>query len=196
MQVTKCTRLRCRHVEAMSVAAVSFAGLDDAQFERALSWLKEMTFCCRTFVAANSPYVDRALRELGAAGFDATPTADGAIADALAQECVGVVFLGAGCCLNSCRAGEMSKALNGGADLVYADSDELDASGRCRPRFKPDFSLDLLFYEDYMSECVGASKGFLSRAPAWDFDDPHSAILRWVALADSVDHVAAISSQH
>ncbi len=48
------------------------------------------------------------------------------------------------------------------AAIVYFDEDRQDASGRCKPFFKPAFSLDLLLDCDYIGPCILVSSKWLN----------------------------------
>jgi GT2 family glycosyltransferase len=83
------------------------------------------------------------------------------------------------------------------ADAVYADEDcELLSGRRCSPRFKPDWSPDLLLSCDYMREPLLIRRGTLDRAGG--LGDPlqgahsvwhHDLCLRVTELAREVGHV-------
>ena len=110
-------------------------------------------------------------------------------------DCTGVVFLGPGSRLHDNALVVMAEALADGAEIVYGDADQLDASGkRCRPSYKPDFSLDLLLYQDYLSECFAVSRDFLDRATPWNFDDPHGTLLDWLPAASRIVHLPMVLS--
>ena len=113
----------------------------------------------------------------------------------LTRDCPGVVFLGAGSRLHDNALDAMAEALADGAEIVYGDADQLDASGRrCRPTYKPDFSLDLFLCHDYLSDCIAVSRDFLDRAPPWNFNDPHETLLRWLPLAPRIVHLPMVLS--
>ena len=114
-------------------------------------------------------------------------------ADALPADSLGVVFLGHACCLHRNSLSAMTRALGAGADMVYGDSDRIDLKGtRQLPHFKPDFSPDLLFHEDYISDCVGISRRIWDGE--WRFDDPYASVLRAVEYASRIEHVPAVLS--
>ncbi|MYA15835.1 MAG: glycosyltransferase [Gammaproteobacteria bacterium] len=109
------------------------------------------------------------------------------------EDCSGVVFLGPGSRLHDNALAAMAEALADGAEIVYGDTDHLDASGRrCRPSYKPDFSLDLFLYQDYLSDCIAVSRDFLDRAPPWNFDDPHGTLLGWLPCAPRIVHLPRV----
>ena len=111
----------------------------------------------------------------------------------VAGDCTGVVFLGPGSRLHDNALAAMAEALADGAEIVYGDTDQLDASGRrCRPSYKPDFSLDLFLYQDYLSDCIAVSRDFLDRAPPWNFDDPHGTLLGWLPCAPRIVHLPRV----
>ncbi len=113
----------------------------------------------------------------------------------LAGNCMGVVFLDTGSRLHEPALPALADALADGADVVYGDADQVDAKGRrCRPFYKPDFSLDLFLYHDYLSDCIAVARDFLDRAPPWDFDDPHGTLLRWLPCAPRIVHVPMVLS--
>jgi glycosyltransferase involved in cell wall biosynthesis len=79
------------------------------------------------------------------------------------------------------------------AQLVYSDEDKLDATGRrCAPYFKPDFSPDLLYSQNYIShlgvyrrELVQAVGGFRA---GYEGSQDYDLVLRCVArIADARD---------
>lgn len=171
------------------VVAVSLRGLDDEQSGSILANLIETARCARVLVDVEPDRHD-SLGELRARGVDA---------DALAGEyrlpddALGVVFPGHACCLHTDSLGAISRALAAGADLVYGDSDQIDMEGnRELPYFKPDYSPDLLFHQDYMSDCVGISRRIWDGT--WRFDDPYASVLRSVEAANRVEHLPAILS--
>ena len=113
----------------------------------------------------------------------------------LDQDCVGAVFVRPGYRLHETALPAMANALAAGAELVYGDSDEIDAKGRrCRPFFKPDFSLDLFLYQDYLTDCIAVSREVLDRVPPWDFDDPHGTLLRWLVSVSRIVHLPQVLS--
>ena len=113
----------------------------------------------------------------------------------LAGDCTGAVFLGPHSRLHDGALPALAAALADGAEVVYGDADQLDATGRrCRPFYKPDFSLDLFLYQDYLSDCIAVSRDFLDRAPPWNFDDPHGTLLRWLPSLSKIEHLPRILS--
>ena len=175
--------------------AVSLRGTDQATARDLVANLGALTRDgARIFVDAAPPRLAQALEQLWEFGAVALPANDGVDSRTLGG-CIGVVILGPSSRLSPLGLDAIGRALEQGADLVYGDADELDARRRRRrPRFKPGFSLDLLFYEDYMSDCLGVSRELLLRAPAWDFNDCHGTLLRWVGSARRVVHVPTILS--
>ena len=76
--------------------------------------------------------------------------------------------------------------------LVYGDEDRIDAAGRrCRPTFKPAFSLDLLLASDYLGSLL-APMPLLRLGAARRLADHHSLGLRLVEAADEVRHVPTV----
>jgi GT2 family glycosyltransferase len=79
------------------------------------------------------------------------------------------------------------------AQLVYSDEDKLDATGRrCAPYFKPDFSPDLLYSQNYISH-LGVYRRTLVQAvggfrPGYEGSQDYDLVLRCVArIADTRD---------
>ena len=171
------------------VVAVSFRGLDDEQFGSIFANLIETTPCARVFVDVDPERHD-SLGELRAHGVDAHPMAGEC---RLPADALGVVLPGRACCLHPNSLAAITRALDAGADLVYGDSDQIDAEGnRQLPYFKPDYSPDLLFHQDYMSDCVGISCRIWDGT--WRFDNPYASVLRSVEAASCVEHLPAILS--
>ena len=113
----------------------------------------------------------------------------------LAGDCTGVVFLGPRSRLRDDALPVLAAALADGAEVVYGDADQIDAKGRrCRPFYKPDFSLDLFLYQDYLSDCIAVSRDVLDRAPPWNFDDPQGTLLRWLPCVSRIVHLPQILS--
>ena len=111
------------------------------------------------------------------------------------DDCGGAVFVRPRYRLHDAALPAMANALAEGAELVYGDADEIDSKGRrCRPFFKPDFSLDLFLYQDYLSDCIAVSRAVLDRVPPWDFDDPHGTLLRWLPSVSRIVHLPQILS--
>ena len=174
------------------VLAVSLCGLDDDQFRFVLANVVENARCARVLVDVGPPRRD-ALGELRARGVKAYSLATGTGADLLPADALGIVFLGRACCLHPKSLSAMTRALEAGADVVYGDSDRIDMKGtRELPHFKPDFSPDLLFHEDYISDCVGISRRIWDGE--WCFDDPYASVLRTVEAASRIEHVPAVLS--
>ena len=113
----------------------------------------------------------------------------------LDEDCTGVVFLAPGAELHDDALPALTSALANGAEIVYGDSDQIDAKGRrCRPFFKPDFSLDLFLHQDYLSDCLAAARDVLDRVAPWNFDDPHGTLLRWLPSLSRIDHLPRVLS--
>ena len=172
------------------VLAVSFRGLDEDQCGFLVENLIEAARCARVVVDGGSDW----LGELRAHGVEAHQVpAAGDDADVLPADSLGVVVLGCACCLHRDTLGAMTRTLKAGADLVYGDSDRIDTKGsRQLPYFKPDYSPDLLFHEDYISDCVGISRRIWDGK--WRFDDPYASVLRAADAASRIEHVPAILS--
>ena len=92
---------------------------------------------------------------------------------------------------------EVVKALQArpSAQLVYSDEDKLDPKGRrCAPYFKPDFSPDLLYSQNYISH-LGVYRRALVQAvggfrPGYEGSQDYDLVLRCVArIADARDIV-------
>ena len=172
------------------VLAVSFRGLDEEQCGFLVENLTETARCARVIVDVGSDL----LGELGARGVEARQMpAAGPGSELLPADSLGVVVLGHACCLHRDTLGAMTRALKAGADMAYGDSDRIDMKGRRRlPYFKPDYSPDLLFHEDYISDCVGISRRIWNGK--WRFDDPYTSVLRTVQAATRIEHVPAVLS--
>ena len=113
----------------------------------------------------------------------------------LEDDRAGVVFVRPRYRLHDAALPAMANALANGAELVYGDADEIDSNGRrCRPFFKPDFSLDLFLYQDYLSDCIAVSQEVLERVPPWNFDDPHGTLLRWLPSVSRIVHLPHVLS--
>ena len=172
------------------VLAVSFRGLDADQCGFLVENLTETARRARVMVDA-APDL---LVELRARGVEAgqMPTA-GSGSAMLPVEALGVVVLGRACCLHRDTLGAMTRALAAGADMVYGDSDRIDPNGRRQhPYFKPDYSPDLLFHQDYVSDCVGVSRRIWDGK--WRFDDPYASVLRAVQAVTRIEHVPRVLS--
>ena len=174
------------------VLAVSFRGLDDNRRGFQLSRLIRTARSARMLVDVE-PHRAGVLDRLRARGLDVRPMISGTGADALPADACGIVFLGRACCLNDNTLSAMTRAFEAGADVVYGDSDRIDMKGRRQlPYFKPDFSTDLLFHQDYISECVGVSRRVWDGG--WCFDDPYASVLRVVEGAKRVEHLPQVLS--
>ena len=181
------------------VVVASFGELGDAAFDLKLSRLAECAAAGMVFLDAQSPRTESALATLAEAGVAALPThgdfrPNHPSATPLPADCVGLVFIGRASCPNPRNLGALSQAIERGADLVYGDADEIDARSRRRPRFKPDFSLDLFLHDDFVSDCVAVSRALLDKVDPWIFDDPHGTLLGWVSRASRVEHLPIIAS--
>ena len=172
------------------VLAVSFRGLDEEQRGFLVENLTETARCARVFIDVGSDL----LGELGARGVEARRMpAAGPGSELLPADCLGVVVLGRACCLHRDTLRAMTRALKAGADMVYGDSDRIDMRRRRRlPYFKPDYSPDLLFHQDYISDCVAISRRIWDGK--WRFDDPYASVLRTVHAATRIEHVPAVLS--
>jgi GT2 family glycosyltransferase len=88
--------------------------------------------------------------------------------------------------------------------LAYADDDQLDEAGnRAVPRFKPDWSLELLRSVDYIGSCFAFSGELLYRATfagvSWGAEGTYGLLLRLVdALerGETVRHIPALLCHH
>ena len=172
--------------------AMSFDGLVEAEFEL----LVERVAACApelVFVEEGGKRAEAACTALRRAGVT-TATTSGAFDESmLGPGCAGLILFNRNGCPNPTHLDALSAALRQGADLVYGDSDEIDARGRRRrPWFKPDFSTDLLLYQDFLSGCLGVSPGFLEEPRRWDFADPHTSLLRWLPTVTHVEHLPLI----
>ena len=173
--------------------AVTFAGLDRTRFDTFLSVLADLGGCA-AFVDASAPCADDGIAALRRAGWPAAATTGDLDTRSLPDHCKGVVFLRAGHCPNPTCVPKIARAIEAGAELVYGDADERGPAGRRNPRFKPDFSKDLLLYRDYISDCVGVSKDALARLPGWDFNDPHASVLVWTDQLRHIRHLPHVLS--
>ena len=172
---------------------VTFAGLDGGEIDILVGALAALRDCL-IFVDAKSPRLEEGLTVFRHHGLEAASTTGAIDAGGLPTGCSGVVFLRAGGCPNPQCVGEIETSFRAGAELVYGDADEFGSKGRRKPRFKPDFSIDLLLYQDFMSDCVAVRRDMLDRIPAWDFQDSYGTVLRWVALCGRITHVPAVLS--
>ena len=173
------------------ILVVSVVGLDDRDFRLTVANICANVRGGTVVVDAETPRRQESLDALLGNGVRALPMA--AMADLAIGEARGFVFLGRGSCLHRNSLSAITRALRDGADLVYGDADHLDARGvRRRPYFKPDFSPDLLFHEDYLSDCIGVAR----RIPRvlWRFDDPHGSVLRMAEVAERIDHLPVVLS--
>ncbi len=92
-----------------------------------------------------------------------------------------------------CVPGEMPYPVAEQAVLYYGDEDRIDRLGeRRRPFLKPDFSLDLLMYADYLSSCMTMTRSLARRLPRDQVADYHSLSLMLVEAAERVEWVDAI----
>ncbi len=172
--------------------AVSLCGLDDDERGFAVANLTETARNTRVFVE-DEPSFPGSLGDLRARGVDAHPMATSTGEDMLPPDALGIVFLGRACCLHPHSLGAITRALETGADVVYGDSDRIDTRGvRRLPSFKPDFSPDLLFHEDYVSDCVGMTRRTWNGQ--WCFQDPYASVLRVVQGASRIEHLPLVLS--
>ena len=163
--------------------AVSLCGLDDDERSFAIANLTETARSTTVFVEVEPAFAD-SLADLRARGVYAHPMATLTGEDALPPDALGIVFLGRACCLHAQSLGAITRALETGADVVYGDSDRIDTRGvRRLPSFKPDFSPDLLFHQDYLSDCVGMTRRTWSGQ--WCFQNPYGSVLRAVQGASA-----------
>ncbi len=169
---------------------VSFRGLGEHQCRFLVENLAETARCASVIVDGGTDWFgELRAREVEACQMPAT----GPGSEVLPPDSLGVVVLGRGCCLHRDTLGTMTRALMAGADMVYGDSDRIDTKGRRGlPYFKPDFSPDLLFHQDYISDCVGISRRIWDGK--WRFDDPYASVLRTVQAATRIEHVPAVLS--
>ena len=171
------------------VLAVSLVGLGERRLRLTVDNIAASARDSTVIVDAEAPRLQRTLDALGRKGIRALPAST--MADAPIMDAAGIVFLGRGSWLHRNSLGAITRALDDGADVVYGDADRLDAKGgRRRPYFKPDFSRDLLFHEDYLSDCVGISRRIWDGK--WRFDEPHGSVLRMAEAADRIDHLPVI----
>lgn len=184
------TESECEKHSVQVVLAVSFRGLDEDQCGFLVENLTDAARCARVVVDAGSDL----LGDLRARGVEAHQMpATGPGSELLLADSLGVVVLGRACCLHRDTLGAMTRALKEGADVVYGDSDRIDTKGtRQLPYFKPDYSPDLLFHEDYISDCVGISRRTWDGK--WRFHDSYASVLRAVDAASRIEHVPAILS--
>ena len=172
--------------------AVPFAGLDDGQREFVVANLSESARSAKVFVEAADSSSD-SLGDLRARGVDAHPWATLTGAEALPSDALGIVFLGRARCLHPSSLGAITRAFEMGADIVYGDSDRIDTRGvRRLPSFRPDFSPDLLFHQDYVTDCVGMTRRIWDGQ--WSFEDPYDSVLRTVEVASRIEHLPAVLS--
>ena len=177
------------------VLAASFADPHHRQFDLLLARIAACAGNGLVFVDAHAPGAEAVVAALARKGISAIPTQGDFSLAALPDDCPGLVILRPYSCPNPRSLGALASALEQGADLVYGDADEIDARGRRRrPRFKPGFSLDLFFHDDFLSDCFAISRHLLERVDSWNFDDPHGTLLRWLPHAGRVAHLPLILS--
>ncbi len=173
--------------------AASLTGLDDGQREFVVANLADAARGAKLFVEAPDSCPDYSLGDLRARGVDAQPMAAMAGPDVLSPDTLGVVLLGRGRSLHPNGLGAITRALDAGADIVYGDSDRIDIGGvRRLPSFRPDFSPDLLFHENYVTDCVGVTRRIWDGQ--WSFGDPYDSILRMVEVASRIEHLPIVLS--
>lgn len=101
-----------------------------------------------------------------------------------------VAFVAAGDVLVPDALAEIALHAAGGADLLYTDDDEIDGSGRrLRPRFKPDWSPELLLSTPYIDGLVAVRSELLEGI---DADDRHELLLRVAERAQRVVHIPKV----
>ena len=172
--------------------AVSFGELDGNQREFVVANLAETARSAKVFVEVEASCPDP-LGDLRARGIDAHPMAAMTGADVLPPDVLGIVFLGRARCLHPNSLSAITRALETGADVVYGDSDRIDIRGvRRLPSFRPDFSPDLLFHEDYVTDCVGVARHIWTGR--WRFEDPYDSVLRMVQAANRIEHLPVVLS--
>ena len=174
------------------VLAVSFRQLGDDRCGFLVANLVRTARHARVLVDVAS-HDSVVLDELRARGVKAAPMATGTRPEVLPTDAVGIVFLGRACCLHRNALSAITRALEAGADVVYGDSDRIDMRGvRQLPYFKPDYSPDLLFHEDYISDCVGVSRRVWDGT--WCFDDAYTSVLCAVGAAGRIEHLPLVLS--
>ena len=173
------------------ILAASLRGLDERGFRLAVANIRASAGTATVVLDAPPPRLRQALDAFRGSGARALPNVD--MADLVIGDAAGIVFLRSGSCPRRDSLGAITRALDDGADVVYGDADQIDAKGvRGRPYFKPDFSPDLLFHEDYLSDCVAVSRRIWNGD--WRFDDPHGSVLRLTQSAGRIDHLPIILS--
>lgn len=183
-----------RPLDRRVVVVAGLAGLDAAAAGRFATRLAAAAPNSRIFVDAQAPGLRAACAALAAAGADHAAMGDALDAAALPAECIGAVFLFRPALPNPRHGAALAAALEGGADLVYGDADEMARGGRRRPRFKPAFCSDLFCRWDYLSDCVAVSRRVLERDPRCDFADPRGTVLRWIGADARVAHLPVVLS--
>ena len=120
--------------------------------------------------------------EVAAASVDAVA----AVARAHCRQADFIAISGPGCMLAAAPCPRTN-----GRVLYYGDEDRIDASGaRSQPYFKPSFSPDLLFAEDYLSAGMVLTPDLAADLPA-DPGEYHSLALRLAEAAERVEHLDA-----
>lgn len=102
------------------------------------------------------------------------------------------LFLPGGTQLRPDALFRLASAAGGGAELLYADEDDLVRGRRCRPRFKPDFSPHSLLSYDYIGRGFCVSRTLLRACGGWpgpDVAHRYAFALRAASLAARVDHL-------
>ncbi len=88
----------------------------------------------------------------------------------------------------------LSAAEVSGADVVYADEDQLGAEGRHSPSFKPGFSIDLLRVDDYIGPVFLVRSAALARLaerlPGAEVSGSHELLLRLAEAGARFEHVS------
>ncbi len=94
---------------------------------------------------------------------------------------------------------EIARLLQGhhDADVIYSDQDEIDAAGtRSHPRFKPDWSPNLLFSNNYISRPCFYSRSLLEELGGWregfEGAEDYDLILRSTEKTNEIHHVPKI----
>lgn len=110
-----------------------------------------------------------------------------------------VVFLRDGDRLDVEALGEIALQLSAEpeADVLYSDEDSLDASGgRFDPRFKPDWSPDLLLAQPYLGGLLAVRRGLVEQMdgfrPGFDRAELYDLALRATERARQVTHLPKI----
>lgn len=185
----------CPHLPADLVLVVSFAHLDAEELDYFVARLRMLKGEGTVFVDDSSPHSRDGISLLNKAGISAVPVSGKKNLDVLPENCIGIVFIARSHCPNIVHVDSIFKALREGADMVYGDEDRINAQGsRSRPYFKPDFSIDLFIYEDYLSGCIGISRRIWDERGWWDFDNPYGSIFDLLDKEAKIEHLPLILS--